>query len=1519
MKKKDILKKGRLVLCVVLCLLLVSTTGTAVLKVTENSSLQLESEFVEEEQDSVHISVDQQDEITQLTYHIDDFLEESVLIEGIEYQQLRLDDESHFTIKGMPDLPMICRSVIIPDNAKMNLRIVDAHYIEYQGVLIAPSKGILYRSVNPEDVPFEFDLIYSMDTIFPKHLAQLQDPYILRDFRSQVVQLNPFSYNPLRQTLRFYDEVTIEVFPDGVGTINCLTRDSVPVEIDTDFLQIYQHHFINYDRDRYTPVEEQGNMLVITYDDFWDEMVPFVQWKNMKGIATEMVNVSQFGSANAIKLFIEQYYVDNGLTFVLLVGDVAQVPTLYPSYGASDPSYSYIVGDDHYPDLFVGRFSAQNPTDLLTQIERTLEYEQVPQIGAEWYHQGLGVASDQGPGDDGEYDWEHIRNIRTLMMDYTYTLVDELYDGSQGGEDAPGDPTPSMVATSVNDGRSVINYCGHGSPTSWGSSGFSNSDINQLVNDNMLPYVWTVACNNGEFDNYDACFCEAWLRATHNGEPTGAIATFGSSIGQPWDPPMDAQDEFNNLLTEQYVDNVKHTIGGISFNGCMHMNDNYGSEGWSVTDTWHLFGDPSLYVRTDTPVDLIVDHDTIIFDGSTTYELDVPGVEGALCAISHNFVLLGSAYTDETGHAVITFDIPITDLENVDLVVTSYNAVPYMTTLDVVSKRQPAEFEPMQGILIRYPFGISFEIIAEMSEDVQVVTIVANQGEEDYVLGQYTSHGVNTGNCLFLQAPSDSYWTRDYGPWFVYDTEGNQAVVDFEYNRPRPNDNAIPAAFAAAYGLPLIDLNLIHTGGNYMTDGQGIAVSTDLVYTENPGVPQDELHNRMADILGIRTYHVVPDVLGEYIEHIDCWAKYLDPDTIMIIEVPPGHSQYNEIEAAVDYFESQPSCYGTPYEVVRVFTNYGEPYINSLILNSKVLVPVTGSGWDDEAIASYEAAMPGYEVLGFSGSWASTDALHCRTKGIPDQYMLYIEHTPLLDGYPSDDGFLVEARVTPLSGEPLLPGSPHLVWRTEFSDWEIIEMDALDNNRYEAFIPPVSCGEIVYYYIYAEDASGRSENHPYIGAPGAHHFLVTNVPEIWIDPLAFELQYPLETITVEELTIGNDEIAGEDLVLDISWTDNSGLGWLSVSPTSDILSPGESLLAEVSIDTYPLDVGQYQDSIFIESNDPDEPLLTVPVDLTVTYGIDTGVISIDSPDESIPAGLHTVSVTVENFGSIDQYNVPVHCEIMEGVFGTFLEEDFTSGVPPAGWTQEQAGEWNQVSSSYAGGVSPEAELSWYEISGDYAYLQSAAVDTIGAPYLTLEFKSRIDHYDATFTCRILARSSAGDDWIDVTPWSNPINGDISAQTYMVDVTSAIGPATQVRFEFDGYYWNLDYWYLDDVKLSCETRDPGDIVYEADTTVDVPAYSIATVEFSPAWQAEPAIYAIMSSTGLSGDQNPSNDEARKTVTVEEGLLGDINGDGVVNVEDLLILLANWGTSGPGDLNEDGIVNVLDLLILLANWT
>ena len=169
-----------------------------------------------------------------------------------------------------------------------------------------------------------------------------------------------------------------------------------------------------------------------------------------------------------------------------------------------------------------------------------------------------------------------------------------------------------------------------------------------------------------------------------------------------------------------------------------------------------------------------------------------------------------------------------------------------------------------------------------------------------------------------------------------------------------------------------------------MTDGMGISASSTLVFEENPSQSQNQIRAKIEEYLGVPNFHVIDDPNNTYIDHIDCWAKYLSPTRVLIREVPASHPQYDEIEETADYFANTVNEWGEPWEVHRIWTPNDQPYTNSLILNEKVLVPVTGSNWDDEALAVYQEAIPGYEVLGFTGSWESTDALHCRIKGIPD-------------------------------------------------------------------------------------------------------------------------------------------------------------------------------------------------------------------------------------------------------------------------------------------------------------------------------------------------------------------------------------------------------------------------------------------------------------------------------------------------------------------------------------------------------
>jgi agmatine deiminase len=401
--------------------------------------------------------------------------------------------------------------------------------------------------------------------------------------------------------------------------------------------------------------------------------------------------------------------------------------------------------------------------------------------------------------------------------------------------------------------------------------------------------------------------------------------------------------------------------------------------------------------------------------------------------------------------------------------------------------RNVAEFDYMQGALVRYPFGIPISLIKEMATDIEVTTIVASNSQKNSVIQQYVNNGVDTSHCNFLIAPTDSYWTRDYGPWFESDSANNIGIVDFPYNRPRPNDDEIPKKVAQMLGIPWFGMNLIHTGGNYMTDGMGISSSTTLVWEENPTLTHAQVAQKVHDYLGIENYLVEPDPNGTYIDHIDCWGKFLAPDKILIRKVPSSHSQYAAIEATAAFYAGQTCSYGYPYHVFRVNTPQDQPYTNSLILNNKVLVPFMDPSWDDSAKKAYQDAMPGYEVIGFLGNsgtpWESTDALHCRVMGIADIGLLYIRHIPLTGNQPAQDNFLLTADLIPCSDSAIYNDSVLIFYKVDNGPYHIVQMSNTSGFHYTGYIPKQASGSIIEYYLYAADKSGRHATCPLIG-PG---------------------------------------------------------------------------------------------------------------------------------------------------------------------------------------------------------------------------------------------------------------------------------------------------------------------------------------------------------------------------------------------------------------------------------------------------
>lgn len=603
--------------------------------------------------------------------------------------KISIEGCTQLQFKDCPDIPKIALPIIIPNTKNSVLEILESEFIDYPNILIAPGKGSLPRTAQPNSIPYHFGEVYQKDAFFPQLNAELNTPYIVRDFRAQTLFLFPVQYNPISRVMRVYTNMKVKIKYDGIAENNLLSAFSKPETVVEEFDGIYKNRFVNYKTlgTRYAPIIEQGSLAIFTPGKYLNEILPFVQWKEMKGIKTYLVNTDTLSGGIdtlTIKNLAKYYYQTKQIAYLLLVGDYADIPSrLTGVAGPSDNAYAYISNGDHYPEFIVGRFSGETTDDIQTQVERSLVYEKTPNTSNNWMSTQIGVGSEEGTGDDNQYDWEHMHDIvDSNKNQYKYVNNYEMYDGinAQAGNDLPGHPSITMFKDAVNDGASLINYIGHGSINGLVTTGFESANVNLLTNINKLPFIMTVGCKPGSYIGI-TCFAETLQRASSGGSPIGTIGAFMSSIDQWWDEPMQAQDEFNAVMRGARPSNLKSRLGAMCMDACMSMNDQYdvfsnpngplaGSE---MTDTWIYFGDPTIALYTKNEGVLSIDYDVHIQQNKTTYEIHCP-VNGATIGLYYQGKYLASSVSNG-GIAYFTFPA-LSVLDTMFITATKQNYVP---------------------------------------------------------------------------------------------------------------------------------------------------------------------------------------------------------------------------------------------------------------------------------------------------------------------------------------------------------------------------------------------------------------------------------------------------------------------------------------------------------------------------------------------------------------------------------------------------------------------------------------------------------------------------------------------------------------------------------------------------------------------------------------------------------------------------------------------------------------------------
>ncbi|MDP8219981.1 MAG: FlgD immunoglobulin-like domain containing protein [Candidatus Stygibacter frigidus] len=238
-------------------------------------------------------------------------------------------------------------------------------------------------------------------------------------------------------------------------------------------------------------------------------------------------------------------------------------------------------------------------------------------------------------------------------------------------------------------------------------------------------------------------------------------------------------------------------------------------------------------------------------------------------------------------------------------------------------------------------------------------------------------------------------------------------------------------------------------------------------------------------------------------------------------------------------------------------------------MNDHVYVPTVSSQYDDDAIAAYEAAMPGYTIVGVpdgGAGWESTDALHCRTKGIADRQMLYIHHLPLLDDQPADIDLTISAELTAYSGADLLANEIILHYAVGENEYNEVTMTNTEDNIWSADIPGQPSGSVVHYYISAMDGDGNAATHPLIGEPDPHEYYAGGVQAPQLDYTPSEIEIVMTSDTTEVRTMELTNSGGGELDYSIEFMETTrDISGCYVSCGSEFFSPGETIELDFTV------------------------------------------------------------------------------------------------------------------------------------------------------------------------------------------------------------------------------------------------------------------------------------------------------------------------------------------------------------------
>src|SRR5579863_8620339 len=242
--------------------------------------------------------------------------------------------------------------------------------------------------------------------------------------------------------------------------------------------------------------------------------------------------------------------------------------------------------------------------------------------------------------------------------------------------------------------------------------------------------------------------------------------------------------------------------------------------------------------------------------------------------------------------------------------------------------RMPAEWEPHEATWLAWPHNpedwpgkfasipwLYAEIVRLLTARERVHLIVENAAAQRRITGMLRRAGVDLNRVTFHAWPTDRGWTRDSGPIFVQNAEGQVALTNWKFNAWAKYDewhldNQVPRRVAKALRMrswqPSIQLDngshhlAVLEGGSIDVNGTGALLTTEEcllsdVQQRNPGVSRDELERAFHDYLGIdQVIWLGRGIAGDDTHgHVDDISRFASTDTILTVVEPdtrdPNH------------------------------------------------------------------------------------------------------------------------------------------------------------------------------------------------------------------------------------------------------------------------------------------------------------------------------------------------------------------------------------------------------------------------------------------------------------------------------------------------------------------------------------------------------------------------------------------------------------------------------------------------------